>query len=106
MGNNHSKIHYRPANGYFGDAIPFYWEGHYHFILFSLHIHHMVPRSPYEVAVGVSRKAATPVSMTIGASRVRSQVCDGHFRVTSDRPHQARTKFTSDLSMGLRSFNS
>ena len=30
MGNNHSKIHYRPANGYFGDAIPFYWEGHYH----------------------------------------------------------------------------
>jgi beta-fructofuranosidase len=25
-----SKLHYRPANGYFGDTIPFYWEGQYH----------------------------------------------------------------------------
>ena len=26
------KLHYRPENGYFGDTIPFYWEGQYHVI--------------------------------------------------------------------------
>ena len=30
MGVSSSKLHYRPTAGYFGDAIPFYWEGQYH----------------------------------------------------------------------------
>jgi beta-fructofuranosidase len=30
MGTNHSKFHYRPEYGYFGDTIPFYWKGQYH----------------------------------------------------------------------------
>ena len=30
MSANRSKLHYRPATGFFGDPIPFYWEGEYH----------------------------------------------------------------------------
>ena len=60
----HSKLHFRPAGGYFGDTVPFFWEGTYHLSYLKRQVdpRRRVRYTPYCHVVSLNIASGSPTS--------------------------------------------